>query len=67
MNEDDELEKAKEDLKKAVAAGDQLAVDVATRKIARIKNFKAEQRTFMHDSGNLVAWGEPEGEIKTDG
>ena len=42
MTEDEELEAAKEALKQAMADGDKAAMDVATREIARIKNFQAD-------------------------
>lgn len=60
----DELQEAKNLLKQAMLSGDKTALAKAEAEIIRIRNFKIEkERTFLHDSGVLVAWGEPEGDL----
>lgn len=64
MTPDDELQEAKNLLKQAMLSGDKTALAKAEAEIIRIRNFKIEkERTFLHDSGMLVAWGEPEGDL----
>lgn len=64
MTPDDELQEAKNLLKQAMLSGDKTALAKAEAEIIRIRNFQIEkERTFLHDSGMLVAWGEPEGDL----
>jgi hypothetical protein len=70
VDEDAELQEVKEALKCALLSGDTAALLAAEREIIRIRKIKGDdgKHTFLHeDSGNLVAWGEPEGPVQYSG
>ena len=59
-----DLDEAKAAFKRALAAGDAEGLAAAEKEIVRLRGIRLpDKRTFMHDSGNLIAWGEAEGVI----
>ena len=66
MNDDESaLQEAKDAMKRALVTGDTAALRAAEREIIRVRGLKTpDEQTFLHDSGNLVAWGEAQGPVR---